>query len=735
MAELQAVLPRFLCKVSILGVAAVLVASSGCGGVPAAGSSTTTNPSTGAPAVQLSAQPLSVSAGTSVTLTWTSTNATGVAIDNGVGTVTAKGSTPVKPAATTTYTATATNGSASATSSVTVTVTTSPPPAAPTIQLTATPASITSSGSSTLTWTSTNATSVIIDNGIGTVAANSSKSVSPSVSTTYTATASNGTSTASSSATVTVTNPPPPSSVSVPTWHGDNARSGLNANETILTPTNVASGKFGRLFSYLVDGYIYAQPLYVSNLTINGAQHNVVFVATEYDSVYAFDADDSSVGQLWKTSLLQAGETPLAGGNPKPWIGITATPAIDMSSSTIYVVSEQKTASGNNFRLHALNILTGQEKSGSPVVIQASVPSTLPSSGGKLTLTTSCLSRASLLVTSTSVVFGMGACGPGWVLSYDKSTLKQTGMLNTSPNIAGYGQYPGAGGVWMGGAGPAADSAENIYVTTGDGPYDGSSSWGVSALKLKNTDLSLLDSFTPADQPYLWCRDSDLAAGGVSVVPGGSQVMVGGKAGIVYLLNTGNMGKQQTGDAGAAQWFFWGGGQYLGPQCTDGSGNLVPQGYIAPYQLFSTGAWFNGSVYIGADPGPIRQFIYAGGKLTPGTVSPQTSNEYQAGIMGTTPFISANAGTNGVVWTIDHGAPLQDSQNPTPSSAVLHAYDATNLANELYNSSTNGADMAGYGIKFTSPIVANGKVFVGTGHDPISNPNPQGELDVYGLQP
>jgi hypothetical protein len=498
----------------------------------------------------------------------------------------------------------------------------------------------------------------------------------------------------------------------------------------------VAPGKFGRLFSYLVDGYIYAQPLYVSNLTINGAQHNVVFVATEYDSVYAFDADDVSVGKLWQTSLLAAGETPLSGGNPKPWIGITATPAIDLSTNTMYVVSEQKTASGNNFRLHALNILTGLEKSGSPVVIEASVPSTLQNAvNGKLNLTTSCLSRASLLVTSTSVVFGMGACGPGWVLAYDKSTLKQTGVLNTSPNIPGYGQYPGAGGVWMGGGGPAADSAENIYVTTGDGPYNGSSSWGVSALKLKNTDLSLLGSFTPGDQPYLWCRDSDLASGGVSVAPGGNQIMVGGKAGIVYLLNTINLGGMNTGDTGAAQWFFWGGGQYLGPQCTDGSGNLVPQGYIGPYQLFSTGAWFNGSVYIGADPGPIRQFIYAGGKLTPGTVSPQTSSEYQSGIMGTTPFVSSSGGTNGIVWAIDHGAPLQDSKNPTPSSAVLRAYDATDLSKELYNSGMTNTDMAGYGIKLTSPIVANGKVFIGTGHDPTSNPNPQGELDVYGLLP
>jgi hypothetical protein len=647
------------------------------------------------------------------------------------------GTRQVTPTVTTTYTATATGASATAKSSTTVTVTGSTPsPGTPTIQLSAKPTSIASGGSSTLTWTSTNATSVTIDNGIGSVGLNSSKSVSPSVSTTYTAVASNGTNTISASATVTVTNAPPPSTVSIPTWHGDNTRSGLNPNETTLTPANVVPGKFGRLFSYLVDGYIYAQPLYVSNLTINGAQHNVVFVATEYDSVYAFDADDSTVGQLWKTSLLASGETPLAGGNPLPWVGVTATPAIDQSTNTMYVVSEQKTASGGVFKLHALDILTGQEKSGSPIVVQASVPSTLPTAvNGKLTLTTSCLSRASLLVTSSSVVFGMSACGPGWVLAYDKSTLQQTGVLNTSPNIPGYGKYPGAGGVWMGGGGPAADSAGNIYLTTGDGPYDGSSSWGVSALKLGDPDLSVRGSFTPADQPYLWCRDSDLASGGVSVAPGGTQIMVGGKAGIVYLLNTNNMGGMQTGDAGAAQWFFWGGGQYLGPQCTDGSGNLVPQGYIAPYQLFSTGAWFNGSVYIGADPGPIRQFIYAGGKLTPGTVSPQTSTEYQPGIMGTTPFVSANGGTNGIVWAVDHGAPLQNANSATPSSAVLHAYLATDLSQELYNSATNNADMAGYGIKFTSPIVANGKVFVGTGHDPTSNPTPQGELDVYGLLP
>ena len=353
MAELCVVLPRVLSKSSILAILAALIAFAGCGGVPSSGSSSTSSdPSTAAPTIALSAQPSSVTAGTTVTLTWTSTNAAAVTIDNGIGTVATSGTRNVSPTATTTYTATASgsNGSATAKSSTTVTVN---PPAvgSPTITLTATPASIASGGSSTLTWTSTNATSVTIDNGIGAVALNSSASVKPSLTTTYTATASNGGTPVVSSATVTVTNSPPPSSVSVPTWHGDNARSGLNANETILTPANVAPGKFGRLFSYLVDGYIYAQPLYVSNLTVNGAQHNVVFVATEYDSVYAFDADDVSVGKLWQTSLLAAGETPLAGGNPQPWIGITATPAIDMSSNTMYVVSAQKTASSGTFQI------------------------------------------------------------------------------------------------------------------------------------------------------------------------------------------------------------------------------------------------------------------------------------------------------------------------------------------------------------------------------------------------
>jgi Bacterial Ig-like domain (group 2) len=525
--------------------------------------------------------------------------------------------------------------------------------------------------------------------------------------------------------------------VNIPTWHDDNQRSGLNANETILTPTNVNSQSFGKLFSYFVDGYVYAQPLYVSNLSVNGAMHNVVYVATENDSVYAFDADHPGDGSaLWKISLLASGETPIAGGGSiLPYVGITSTPTIDLASSTMYVVTAQDSGTSRFFRLHALDLATGAEKLGGPVVISASVPGTNSEAvNGVITLTTSCLQRAALLLVNNAVIIGFGSCHSGWLLSYNAQNLSQIGVFNMSPNMDGYGNFASAGGVWMGGGGPAADSNGNIYVTTGNGPYDGISAFSDSAIKF-DTQLHLLDNFTPFDYAFLGCKDTDLAAGGILLIPGTAQALVGGKSGKLYMVNTSNMGGSQANDAGATQtlWFEDDLSGHYSATCTDPKGNAFT-GQITSYEIFATAAFFNGSVYLGvtptaAVPAPVRQFTYANGQLTP---SAFTANSISEGSYGTTPFISANGTSNGIVWMIDHGAPIRNSGDPT--AAVLHAYDANNLAIELYNSSQNSADTAGFGMKFTSPIVANGKVFIGTARDALTTTNPSGELDVYGLK-
>lgn len=281
------------------------------------------------------------------------------------------------------------------------------------------------------------------------------------------------------------------------TWHYDNLRTGLNPNETTLTTENVNATTFGKLFSYPVDGYLYAQPLYVSNLTIAGASHNVVFVATEKDSVYAFDADNyGTASPLWQVSLLQTGETP-ASAPIDPYLGVTSTPTIDLSSNTMYVVSTQQATSSAFYRLHALDLITGAEKFGGPVVVKASVPGTNSDAvNGVLSLPSNCVQRAALLLDNGTVFIGFGNCHSGWLLSYDAQTLSQTGVFAASPDLNGEGTFQGAGGVWMGGAGPAADGSGSIYITTGNGPYDGTTAFGDSVLRF-NPQLNLLDHFTP----------------------------------------------------------------------------------------------------------------------------------------------------------------------------------------------------------------------------------------------
>lgn len=510
----------------------------------------------------------------------------------------------------------------------------------------------------------------------------------------------------------------------------DNARTGLNANEAQLTLANVNSASFGKLFSYMVDGYMYAQPLYVSNVMLQGASHNVVFAATENDSVYAFDADNFGNGSpLWKTSLLQTGEVPQPGGNPLPNQGLTSTPAIDLQSGTMYVFTSQKTTTGSPFfRLHALDITTGAEMPGSPVVVTASVPGTNSHSvNGMVSLATSCLQRAALLLSQGTLYIGFSACFNGWLLSYDAVSLQQIAALDMSPNADGYGQFGGAGGVWMGGGGPASDDQGNIFLSTGNGPYDGGPEWGDSVLRVNST-LQVLDHFTPADFNFLQCSDVDMGAGGVLLVPGKSRVIAGGKAGELFLLDSTNLGQEQSNDAGALQDFFMA-STFTG-SCVDNHGNTLT-GTKGAASIYSTSAWFNGSVFIGADPGPLAEFTFANGDLTAGATSPESIATLT---YGTTAFVSANGTANGIVWMIDHGQPIQAPSGNAPTAATLRAFDATNIASELYNSSQNPADTPGFGIKFTSPIVANGKVFIATAHDALTATNPQGELDVYGLR-
>jgi uncharacterized protein YjdB len=599
---------------------------------------------------------------------------------------------------------------------------------------------------STATWASSSASVAGINaSGLATGAAAGTTTISATLNSVS----------GSTTATVTAANP---QSVNVTTWHFDNDRSGLNPTETALTPGNVNSTSFGKLFSYQLDGYAYAEPLLVSNVTINGAKHNVLYVATENDSVYAFDADNYGTGApLWQVSLLQSGETPLTGAPIKPVEGITSTPVIDPATGTLYVVSVQKsTAAGSSFRLHALDITTGAEKLGGPATLNVSVPASNSNSvGGVETLTTSCIQRAALLLANGNIYMGFGSCHSGWLVAYSASTLQQVGVFNASTVLDGEGKYASAGGVWMGSGGPVADSAGNVYITTGNGPWNGTNAWGDTVLKFPptptagaNGTMQPSDYFTPSIYQYLDCNDADLAAGGLMMIPGTTSLIAGGKTGTMYLLNSSNLGHETANDAGAIQQQVWGAGlpggnTYVSSPCQDANGTAYTAN-ITSYEIFGTSAYFNNYVYLGVTPtsstapAGLRQFEYSG-TLSPFADSTPSINQ---GTRGTSPFISANGTNNGIVWMIDEGYPLQNTQsdpaNPgttePPTSAILRAFDAASYPNELYNSSQNSADVPGYGIKFTSPIVANGKVYMSTGHDLTTATNPKGEIDVYGLK-
>jgi uncharacterized protein YjdB len=597
---------------------------------------------------------------------------------------------------------------------------------------------------STATWASSNTSAATINAaGLAAAVATGTTTISATLNSV----------TGSAPATVTAANP---GTTNVTTWHFDNDRSGLNPTETTLTPTNVTSTTFGKLFSYQLDGYAYAEPLLMSNVSINGGKHNVLYIATENDSVYAFDADNYGTGApLWQVSLLQSGETPLTGAPIKPVEGITSTPVIDPSTNTLYVVSVQTSASaGSTFRLHALDIATGAEKFTGPVTLHVTVPASNSNSiGGIETLITSCIQRAALLLANSNVYMGFGGCHSGWLVAYSASTLQQVGVFNSSTVLNGEGTYASAGGIWMGSGGPVADSSGNVYITTGNGPWNGTNAWGDSVLKFPptptagaNGSMQPTDYFTPSIYQYMDCDDADLAAGGLILLPGTTTLIAGGKTGTMFLVNSSNLGHESVNDAGAIQEQVWGSGLASGDTypstCTDSTG--TNNANVTSYEIFGTSAYFNNYVYLGVTPtsstapGGVRAFEYAG-TLTPFADTTPSINQ---GTRGTSPFISSDGTSNGIVWMIDEGFPLQNTQkdpsNPgttePPTSATLRAFDAASYPNELYDSSQISTDVPGYGIKFSSPIVANGKVYISTGHDLTTVTNPKGEIDVYGLK-
>ena len=477
----------------------------------------------------------------------------------------------------------------------------------------------------------------------------------------------------------------------------DNARTGANTHETVLTPANVNARQFGKLFAFKVDGGVYAQPLYVPNIAIAGkGTHNVLIVATENDSVYAFDADGPATAPLWHAGFLKAGTTPVSSQDAmcpfiQPGIGITPTPVVDPQSGTLYVLA--RTSEGEGFftsphysqRLHALAMTTGQEKFGGPVEIAAPGFDALHE-----------LPRAGLLLVNGQVVLTWASsCDVkpyhGWVMAYDARTLKQSAVFNTSPGA-------GEAGIWQSDNAPAADALGNIYVATGNGAFTADSNgrdYGDSLLKLAldHGNLLVRDYFTPSDEAAMNARDLDLGSGGPLLLPlqpgpHPRQVLIGGKNGFLYVLDRDHLGHRQTAAANPLiQVLHFAGGIYSAPAC------------------------WNGHVYVQASNDRLSDFVLNRGQLPdhPSFTAAQT-----LGNPGATPVVSANGTRNGIVWLIETKAWNDFTDRP----AVLHAYDAANVAHELYSAP------AGAAMRFTVPTIANGRVYVPA----------KGEVDVFGLR-
>ena len=510
------------------------------------------------------------------------------------------------------------------------------------------------------------------------------------------------------------------------THYVDNFRTGQNLNETVLTPANVSSATFGKLFSYPIDGIAHASPLYLPGVNVPGkGLRNVVYIATEHDSVYAFDGDGQNTTALWQVSFIN----PAAGVNTvpaadtseccdiAPEIGITGTPVIDQSSGTLYVVAKTKeVAAGTTryvHRLHALDTATGAEKFGGPVVLQASVTGTgNGSNAGRIAFDSLHQNqRTGLLLNNGVVYLGFASHGDiqpyhGWILGYNAATLQQVLVYNTTPNGEG-------GGIWQGGAGLAADAAGNIYFVTGDGKFDASSGgkdYGDSFVKI-SPDGTVLDYFTPSNQGSLDASDLDLGSADVLLLPDQSGthphlVVSAGKNASMFLIDRDNMGHFNSGN---------------NDQAVQSLINIFPHGTPEPGN-YSAPVYFNGTVYFSPVADTIQAFRLTNGLFN--TVPASRSSDVYA-YPGGTLAISANGSANAILWSVERNATAV-SDADSSSAGVLHAYDPADLATELYNSTQAGTrDKLSAAAKFSAPLVANGKVFVATVNS----------LTVYGLIP
>jgi outer membrane protein assembly factor BamB len=480
--------------------------------------------------------------------------------------------------------------------------------------------------------------------------------------------------------------------VSVLTQHNDLSRSGSNPNETILNTSNVNGSTFGKLFSLPIDGFTYAQPLYDPDISIAGGIHNVLYVATAHDSVYAFDADSGT--QYWKVSL----GTPVPSSvintpNIQVEVGIISTPVIDPSSDTIFVVAKTYENSAQIFRLHALDISTGAEKFGGPVEISASVSgSGQQSSGGKVPFVASQENQRGALTLANGVVYVAFASHEdhspyhGWVLGYNTGNLQQVQVFNVTPNS-------GEGAIWMGGQGFVVDSSNNLYLITSNSSQsteNASNDYGESFLKLvpNGSSLTVGDYFKAHNYDSLNAGDVDLGSTGAFAIPGTTYIAGGSKSGMFYVVNTSNMGKLNT------------------------SSDQIVQEFQATNGLWGSAAFFNNTMYIWGVNEPLKAYKFSGGKFN---TSPSSKSAYAppGGTTSGSVSVSSNGTTAGtaIVWGT---SPTGDPDHATVGGN-LYAYDATNLGTLLWSTSQNSSrDSYGEFAKFDAPTIANGKVYVGT---------------------